>query len=183
MPMDLNLVYNLTKYENRHYYTTDGKGASTGYGFMLDFQQRLLKITDQRLLNQGYDYLYIDGDGRLCGLEISINYADGQTEYHNKTFNPLLVNTRQSISFSVRPKRENQVVNNIGVTYIARKNANLTALYEMMLTVDETGTTYSYDSEGNLPNYRDGMAMGWQNDQRKTARNLRFTKLVDHGKL
>ena len=91
-----------------------------------------------------------DGDGRLCGVEISINYADGQTEYHNKTFNPLLVNTRQSISFSVRPKRENKVVNNIGVTYIARKNANLTALYEMMLTVDETGTTYSYDSEGNL---------------------------------
>ena len=75
------------------------------------------------------------------------------------------------------------MVNNIGVTYIARKNANLTALYEMMLTVDETGTTYSYNSEDNLPNYRDGMTMGWQNDQRKTIRNLRFTKLVYHDKL
>ena len=61
LPMDLNLVYNATKYENRHYYTTDGKGASTGYGFMLDFQQRLVEITDPALLNSARRILALEG--------------------------------------------------------------------------------------------------------------------------
>ena len=88
-------------------------------------------------------------NGRLTGLEICLIYSDGKAEYPNKQFNPA-TSAEQSISFTVKPKRKGVVVREIGVYYIVRNTANTTNLKNVMVTFDESGTSYSYDADGNL---------------------------------
>ena len=87
--------------------------------------------------------------GRLCGLEIYLRYKDGTSEYHTKSFNPSTT-TLQSISHAIKPRQTGKIVKDIGVYYIVRNNANTTRLKNIMVSMEETGTSYSYDSKGNL---------------------------------
>ena len=82
-------------------------------------------------------------------MELAIEYADGVGEWQSKPFNEA-VSERQQVNLNVRPQRKGVVVSKVGVYFVYRANANAAAVDNMMVTIDRTGTTYDYDSEGNL---------------------------------
>ena len=88
--------------------------------------------------------------GRLCAVEICIRYANGSTSnYFTKNFNETL-DTEQYVNVMAYPKLRGQVISSVGVYFIFRDNANTVYLDNMMLNIDETGTVYDYDDNGNL---------------------------------
>ena len=55
-----------------------------------------------------------------------------------------------TVSFTAKPQRRGVEVESVAVTIVYRNNANSMGFHCAMLNVDMTGTTYDYDSEGNL---------------------------------
>ena len=88
-------------------------------------------------------------EGRAFSMELAIEYADGVGEWQSKPFNEA-VSERQQVNLNVRPQRKGVVVSKVGVYFVYRANANAATVDNMMVTIDRTGTTYDYDSEGNL---------------------------------
>ena len=88
-------------------------------------------------------------EGRAFSMELAIEYADGVGEWQSKPFNEA-VSERQQVNLNVRPQRKGVVVSKVGVYFVYRANANAAIVDNMMVTIDRTGTTYDYDSEGNL---------------------------------
>ncbi len=56
----------------------------------------------------------------------------------------------QTVSFTAKPRRTGVMVREVAVTVVYRNNGNGLGFDRAMLNVDMTGTSYSYDSEGNL---------------------------------
>ena len=88
-------------------------------------------------------------EGRAFWLELEIRYADGQGEWHHKEYSDGYA-AGQTVSFTVKPQRKGVEVESVAVTAVYRNNANTMGFGRAMLNVDMTGTTYDYDSEGNL---------------------------------
>ena len=88
-------------------------------------------------------------EDRAFWLELEIRYADGNGEWHHKEFSDTYSGD-QTVSFTAKPQRRGVVVESVAVTIVYRNNANSIGFHCAMLNVDMTGTTYDYDSEGNL---------------------------------
>ena len=88
-------------------------------------------------------------EDRAFWLELEIRYADGNGEWHHKEFSDTYSGD-QTVSFTAKPQRRGVEVESVAVTIVYRNNANSMGFHCAMLNVDMTGTTYDYDSEGNL---------------------------------
>ena len=88
-------------------------------------------------------------EDRAFWLELEIRYADGQGEWHHKEYSDGYA-ADQTVSFTAKPQRKGVEVESVAVTAVYRNNANTMGFGRAMLNVDMTGTTYDYDSEGNL---------------------------------
>lgn len=90
-------------------------------------------------------------ENRAFAIAIGIIYADGTNEPCYIQFNPD-VDQWQTMSFTAAPKKENwnKVIDHINI-YVVYYNQENTAFFDdVMVTLDETGTAYTYDDEGNL---------------------------------
>ena len=84
-------------------------------------------------------------------IDIGIWYTDGTRDWTVASFN-LDTSDWQNVSVTAAPKKEN-AKKNIAYVWacVLYYNQSNTAYFDnVMLTIDETGTTYSYDSKGNL---------------------------------
>lgn len=88
-------------------------------------------------------------ENREFRVEALLEYADGQTEYQHKEFNYCSTGEQQA-SVNVKPKRPGVKVRRIAACLVYRNNANLCYFYNGMLSMDRTGTSYTYDGKGNL---------------------------------
>ncbi len=155
-------VWNAVNFATGDSYTGNGKVTVTGGATDNKYIYQYIPVNKADVCFNIFGT--IDGtlaaqkDGRLTGLEVCIIYSDGtSTEYPNKQFNPA-TSSEQSISFTVKPKRKGVVVEKIGIFYIVRNTANTTNLKNVMVTFDESGTSYTYDSKGNLISSADNAA-------------------------
>ena len=85
------------------------------------------------------------------GLALRYTYADGSTEtvydYYNTS-----VTDGQKISFLAAPgqTKKNTEIESIAIFLIYDRQVNSVTFDEVMITVDESGTTYAYDEKGNF---------------------------------
>ena len=86
---------------------------------------------------------------RAFMLELTLRYEDGKTEQHTKQFNDAYTG-EQTISFTVKPKRTGVIVEAVSLSLIYQNNENSVKFKRAMLNVDMAGTSYGYDSDGNL---------------------------------
>ena len=139
-------------------YTGNGSVKITGGANMNKFIYQVIPVNKKSVCFNLYGTLSgnsvpITNSNRMLALELDITYADGGHEYQSHSFNTATTAT-QSVSFVVRPKR-NAIVKQVGFYFISRRQANAVTLKNMMMTFDETGATYSYDSDGNLQSAKD----------------------------
>ena len=90
-------------------------------------------------------------ENRSFGLALDVYYEDGSVSNHNAQFNPDTSGT-QYLSTTVLVPEEKR---DLTVSYVKYRitydyNANSVWFDECMLTFDETGTAYTYDSDGNV---------------------------------
>lgn len=96
--------------------------------------------------------------GRLCAVEIAIRYKNNsKIDYFTKSFNETL-NDTQYVSVMAQPSLKNQEISTVGAYFIFRNNANTVYLDAMMLNIDQTGTVFAYDSDGNVVSSDDNAA-------------------------
>ncbi len=88
-------------------------------------------------------------EDRTFWLELAIRYADDQGNGITKEFSDTYAGD-QTVSFTAKPRRTGVVVREVAVTVVYRDNGNGLGFDRAMLNVDMTGTSYSYDGEGNL---------------------------------
>ncbi|MDE5995083.1 MAG: hypothetical protein K2G60_06185, partial [Oscillospiraceae bacterium] len=95
-------------------------------------------------------------DGRKFAINLSINYSDGTIEYVAIDFNPSST-AWQYTSKLVTPSKDNQSkhVTFVAAYFMYYYEQNTACFSGMNLTVDKTGTAYSYDSKGNLTSAKD----------------------------
>lgn len=85
------------------------------------------------------------------GIDVGIFYEDGTRDWSYTPFNSD-VSEWQTISFTAAPQKgnENKKIRYIAVYVLYYKQVNTAYFDDIMVTIDETGTTYSYDNDGNL---------------------------------
>ncbi len=92
-------------------------------------------------------------DSRAFDLAGYFFYADGTKGYHYCKFNQATGNT-QTASFVIVPKADVEVTKvEIGIRYYQQQNT--LNLKTAMVNIDETGTSYTYDSKGNVISSKD----------------------------
>lgn len=94
---------------------------------------------------------YMDSEPRYFAIEIVYDYEDGTVDGCFALFNYDISNW-QNVSLTAAPAKNNanKVIKYI-CAYVLYYNQVNTAYFDnIMVTMDETGTTYSYDSNGNL---------------------------------
>jgi YD repeat-containing protein len=92
------------------------------------------------------------GGGRYFALDLGIVYADGTpTEWKVVDFNPD-VSATQATSEMVAPSKANRgkVIDHVEYYVIYYRNSNQASFDNLMLNIDENGTTYDYDAKGNV---------------------------------
>jgi len=98
-------------------------------------------------------YAKASADGVSRGealLEATIRYEDGGAEWQSVPFNNYCSDEEQQIILTVVPKRTGVKVSNIGYYIIYRNNENTVEATAAMMSIDESGTSYSYDTDGNM---------------------------------
>ena len=98
-------------------------------------------------------YAKASADGVSRGealLEATIRYEDGGAEWQSVPFNDYCSDEEQQIILTVVPRRAGVKVSNIGYYIIYRNNENTIEATAAMMSIDESGTSYSYDTDGNM---------------------------------
>ena len=93
-----------------------------------------------------------DEEGREISLKIKFNFTDGTNEKQTVEFNTDIAKIYQYTAGIVKPKTENseKTIASIDFFFCYYKNKNSAFFDRASLTVDETGTSYVYDGNGNL---------------------------------
>ncbi len=150
-------IWKAKNFNSKDSYTGNGNIRVTGEASANKYFYQIVPVNKKgvcfNLFGTLSGYSVPDNTGRLFALELDICYADGKHEWQNHLFNSATSST-QSISFVVRPKRD-VAVEHVGFYFISRNQANTATLQNVMMTFDETGATYSYDSDGNLQSAKD----------------------------
>ena len=96
------------------------------------------------------------GTGRYFALDICLNYNDGSQQYKVVDFG-FDSTTWQYASALIVPASNHQskTITSVVVYFLYYKNENWAAFSGLNLALDKTGTTYSYDSKGNLVSAKD----------------------------
>ena len=89
------------------------------------------------------------GSGRFFALDLGVHYTDGTYDYHAIDFNPD-TGGEQYASGVVIPSSGSKQVAYVKYSFIYYKNVNYADFDKLQLNIDETGTTYTYDSKGNV---------------------------------
>ena len=84
-------------------------------------------------------------------IDVGIWYSDGTRDWTVGSFN-LDTNDWQNVSVTAAPKKENanKKIMHVQACVLYYNQSNTAYFDNVMLTMDEAGTTYSYDSKGNL---------------------------------
>ena len=135
---------------------SDGRFAMTGeYG-----QERYAEQTIQ--INRGStgftlsakaqgDSVAVGFNDRTFGLALDVHYENGTVSNHDAQFN---VDTTEeqylSTTILVPENKKDLIISHVKFRITYENNANSAWFDECMLTFDETGTAYTYDSNGNV---------------------------------
>lgn len=105
----------------------------------------------------------LDGGNRYFAIDLGVVYTDNTTEWNVVSFNPdtpssasnMTYGNYQYTSGSVVPKNRTKTVDHVLFYVIYYQNANNIKVDDLQLNIDETGTTYLYDSKGNVTSSTD----------------------------
>ena len=95
------------------YYNTVESGSfapiKSGYGWRSNFDQQITEITDSKLLEQGYKYIYTDGDGTKHYMYRN----DENSEYTDESGSGLTV-TQNTSGYILKSKKKDECIFNTG---------------------------------------------------------------------
>ena len=92
----------------------------------------------------------LTGDGRIFCLYVEVHYADGTISWLPQSFNAQCTGEQYlNRTVMIPQEKQNSVIDFIVFYLSYYKNANTAYFDDVMMTFDETGTAYTYDSKGN----------------------------------
>ncbi|HEX3016256.1 MAG TPA: DNRLRE domain-containing protein [Caproicibacter sp.] len=89
------------------------------------------------------------GSGRFFALDLGVHYTDGTYDYHAVNFNPD-TSAEQYATGVILPASSTKQVAYVVFSFIYYNNINYADFDKLQLNIDETGTSYTFDSKGNV---------------------------------
>lgn len=97
-----------------------------------------------------------DKNGRYVALNAVLYFTDGTTQYTNLMFNSDVRGWQYTTGIvKAYDSNKNKTIDYIRIRLIYYKNANSVYFDKISLNLDETGTSYTYDNNGNLISAKD----------------------------
>ncbi len=97
------------------------------------------------------DSVEVGFDDRTFGLALDVHYENGTVSNHDAQFNVDTTGEQYlSTTILVPENKKSLIISHVKFRITYENNANSAWFDECMLTFDETGTAYTYDSNGNV---------------------------------